>query len=202
MSAKDFFLTELPPHLAMIEKTLGDRVPKVSYDVELEIEGDGMYSIAVKAGHATTRRGGVADPLVAMKFAKATWDDSLAKIIRPRIEKLAKMDPMAAESEATRELEKQLGGRKPAAPETMLAAIKALPLRVELQITGTAHQFELRTAGAEEDDPTVTITVSEADLDAMIKGSVNVQEAFKQGKLKAKGAVTTVMALVSRLFTA
>jgi putative sterol carrier protein len=193
MSAKDFFLTELPKHLETIEKTFGAKIPKVDYDVEFEIDGEGMYSIAVKNGHATTRRGGAADPLFALKFAKQTWEESLDKIVRPRLSKL---------DEAEKEIAKQLGGRKPVAPETILAAVKALPLRVELQVSGTSHSFELRTAGAEEDDPTITVSVAESDLDAMIAGTVSVQDAFKQGKLKAKGAVTTAMALLSRVFPA
>lgn len=204
MSAKDFFLTELPPIIADMKKALGDRVPKISYDVEFEIDGEGMYSVQVKSGEATVRRGGAANPIVAMQFAKQTWEEALTKIVRPRLKQLATLDPTKAESEAQKEMARQLGGRKPVAPEKALAAVQALPLRVVLDVTGATaaggHKFEVRLAGAEEDDPTVTVSISEADLDAVLKGAVTAQDAFKTGKLKMKGGVTTAMALLSRLF--
>ncbi len=200
MSAKDFFLTELPTIIADMKKALGDRVPKISYDVEFEIEGEGMYSVQVKAGDATVRRGGAASPIAALQFAKPTWDEALEKIVRPRLKQAATLDLAKAESEAQKELLRQLGGRKPAAPEVMLKAVQSLPMRVVLTVDGSSHKFELRLAGAEEDDPTVTVSVSEPDLEAVISGKVTAQDAFKQGKIKMKGSVTTAMALLSRLF--
>ncbi len=200
MSAKEFFLEELPVHIAEMKRVLGDRVPKIDYDVEFEIDGEGMYAVVVKGGDASVRRGGAPDPLVAMRFAKATWDEALTRVIRPRMKKLAGVDPSAAEAFATKELARQLGGRKPAPPEQVAAAIKALPLRLLLEVPGTSHRFELQLAGAEEDDPTVTLTVAEPDIDGILSGSVSVQDAFKDGKLKLKGAVTTTMALLSRVF--
>ena len=200
MSAKEFFLTELPPIIADMKKALGDRVPKVSYDVEFEIDGEGMYAVVVKAGDAQVRRGGAPNPIAALSFAKETWDEALAKIVRPRLKQMATLDPLKAEGEAQRELARQLGGRKPVAPEKALEAVKSLPLRVVLDVTGSKHKFELRLAGAEEDDPTVTVSISEADLDAVVNAKITAQDAFKQGKLKMKGAVTTAMALLSRLF--
>lgn len=200
MSAKEFFLTELPPIIADMKKAMGDRVPKISYDIEFEIDGEGMYSVQVKAGDATVRRGGAADPLVAMSFAKQTWEEALSKIVRPRLKQLASLDPAKAEGEAQKELARQLGGRKPVAPEKALEAVKALPLRVVLEVQGSSHKFEVRIAGAEEDDPTVNVSIAEADLEAVLNAKITAQEAFKTGKLKMKGGVTTAMALLSRLF--
>ncbi len=120
--------------------------------------------------------------------------------MRPRLKQAANLDLAKAESEAQKELLRQLGGRKPAAPEAMLKAVQSLPMRVVLNVDGSDHKFELRLAGAEEDDPTVTVSLSEPDLEAVIGGKVTAQDAFKQGKIKMKGAVTTAMALLSRLF--
>lgn len=200
--AKEFFLSELPPLIAEAKAKLGDKLPKLSYELEFEIDGEGMYSVLVKNGDAVVRRGGAANPLVAVVLAPVTFDQGLVQLVRPRLKQLAGLDLDKAQADADRELAKQLGGRKPVAPEAALAAVKALPLRVVVEVTGATaeHKLELRTAGAEEDDPTVTVTVSEADVEAMAAGQVAVQEAFKQGRLKMKGAVTTVMALLSRLF--
>jgi hypothetical protein len=55
VSAQDFFLQELPGHIAEMKRVLGERVPKVSYDIEFDIEGEGMYSVVVQAGDATVR---------------------------------------------------------------------------------------------------------------------------------------------------
>jgi hypothetical protein len=207
MSAKDFFLTELPPIIAEIKQAMGDRIPKISYDVEFEIDGEGMYSVQVKNGEATVRRGGAASPIVAMRFAKHTWEEALTKIIRPRLKYLASLDPKKAESEAFQEMQRQLAGRKPVPPHKALEAIASLPLRVVLEITaaggaGTPHEFECKLAGAEEDDPTVTVSIAERDMDDVLCAKLTAQEAFKTGKLKMKGSVTTAMALLSRLFVA
>jgi putative sterol carrier protein len=196
MTAKAFFLDELPAIIAEIERAVGDKAPKVNADLEFDVDGEGMYSVSIKNGKASVRRGGAAEPVVAMKFAKATWDEALAKIVRPQLAAFQKGGSSAAEAEA----KKHLGGRSPVSPEQALAAVKALPLRVLLEVSGTAHKFELALAGAEEDDPTVTVSASEPDIEAVLSGALSPQEAFKTGKIKAKGAVATVMALMSRLF--
>lgn len=200
MSVKDFFLTELPTIIADMKKALGDRAPKISYDVEFEIEGEGMYSVQVKAGDAVVRRGGAASPIAALQFAKPTWDEALEKIVRPRLAQAANSDLAKAQGEAQKEMLRQLGGRKPAAADVMLKAVQSLPMRVVLNVEGSEHKFELRLAGAEEDDPTVTVTLAQADLEAVVGGKITAQDAFKQGKIKMKGSVTTAMALLSRLF--
>ncbi len=201
MSAKDFFLTELPPLLAEWKEKLGARAPKVSFDVEFDVEGEGMFTVATKDGTASVRRGGAANPIVSMRFAKKTWDESLERIIRPRFKLLHETDAATLEAKGAAEMKKQLGGRTPVTPEQMLAAIKALPLRVTLDVQpANGQRFELATAGAEEDDPTVTVTAAEADIQAMFSGELPPPVAFQQGKVKMKGAVPTAMALISRLF--
>jgi hypothetical protein len=201
MTAKDFFMTELPPLIAEWKARLGERVPKASYDVEFEIEGEGMFTVVVKNGDATVRRGGSATPLASMTFAKATWNDALENVIRPRLKQLAGLDLTAAEAHAQRELHRYTGGRTPVAPEKAIAAIAKTPLRVVLDLEPKGdHKYELRTAGAEEDDPTLTVGVREDDLRALLAGELNPQQAMQQGKIRIKGAMSDGMALISRLF--
>jgi hypothetical protein len=201
VSAKDFFLTELPPLIAQWKEQLGPAAPKASFDVELEVEGEGMFSVVTKNGDATVRRGGVASPIVSLSFAQKTWDDALVRIIRPRLKQLAALDVKTLEAHGNAEMAKQFGGRKPVALEQALAAVKALPLRVVLAIEPAGgHKFEARFAGAEEDDPTITVQVAESDLEAIFSGALPPPQAFQQGKLKLKGAVSVAMALLARIF--
>ena len=206
MSAKDFFLTELPPLIAEIKGKIGDRLPKMSYDIEFEIEGEGMYSVVVKNGEASVRRGGVAQPLLSLQFAKATFDEALREVIRPRLSELASIDIGRAEAAAQKGMASLLQGRAPVALAEMLKHLKAMPLRLRLEVEPLegkpteAHRFELRTAGAEDDDPTIVLQLKREDLDALLSGKLAVQDAFKQQKLRVTGAVSSGMALLSRLF--
>lgn len=201
MSAKEFFMTELPPLLQQWKDTLGAAAPKATFDVEFEVEGEGMFSIVTKNGDATVRRGGTAAPIVAIMFAKKTWEDALERVIRPRLKELAATDVAALQARGQAEMAKQLGGRKPVALDKALAAAKSLPLRVALEISPAGgHKLELRLAGAEEDDPTVTVQVAESDLEAIFAGTLPPPQAFKEGKIKMKGSVSTAMALLARVF--
>jgi len=194
-------MTELPPLLQQWKEKLGARAPQSTFDVEFEVEGDGMFSIVTKNGDATVRRGGVATPIVALSFAKKTWDDALERVIRPRLKHLATLDVSVLQAQGDAEMAKQFAGRKPVPLDKAIAAVKGLPLRMVLEISPAGgHKFEARLAGAEEDDPTVTVQVSENDLEAIFAGTLPPPQAFKEGKIKLKGSVSTAMALLARLF--
>ena len=200
-SAKEFFANEAPQMLAAVKQKLGNKAPKVSCDIEIEVEGEGMFSIAIKNGDATVRRGGAANPVLALKLAPVTFADGLSKLVKPRSEHFVKIDLDKAEAVAQAEMKKQLAGRTPVAPEKALQVAQQLPMRIvlELQPRGD-HRCEALIGGAEEDDPTVTVMAAQVDVDAIFAGQLNPVEAFKTGKIKMSGQVSTGMALLSRLF--
>lgn len=201
VSSKEFFATEAPKMIAAAKEKLGSKAPKVTCDIEFEITGEGMYTLSIKNGDAAIRRGGAASPLVALKLSPLSFSEGLQKLVFPRYQQFLGLDLAQAESFAAAEMQKQFQGRKPVAPEKAIAEAQKLPMRVvvEVQPKGAYH-LELAVAGAEDDDPTVTITVSQPDAEALITGQLSPVEAFKTGRIKMAGQVSTGMALLSRLF--
>jgi hypothetical protein len=83
----------------------------------------------------------------------------------------------------------------------MLAAIKALPLRVlpRFRARHTASSFS--SPGPKRIDPTITVTVGQSDIEALLGGSLSAHGRLQAGQTQVERAVTTVMALLGRMFS-
>ena len=80
-------------------------------------------------------------------------------------------------------------------------AVQAQEPVASTQETGAQAGAQISAqAGAEEGDPTVSVQVAESDLDAIFAGTLPPPQAFKEGKIKLKGSVSTAMALLARVF--
>lgn len=205
LSAKEFFATEAPKMIAAVKEKLGSRAPKVTCDVEFDIAGEGMFTLAIKGGEATIRRGGAANPALSLKLSALSFREGLNRMVLPRYRQFLTLDIAQAETFLFAELAKNMPGKKPVTPEKALQEIQKLPMRLVLNVTppfangNGDYVCECAIGGAEEDDPEVVLQVAEADALLLLSGGLDPKQAFAAGRAKVTGQVATAMALISRL---
>jgi len=199
MSAKDFFLHELPQAIEQAKKL--HSLPRVTFNVEFAIEDEGVFALVVMDGEMKVRRGGVANPLVAMQFTKETWDEILDKMLRPQLLRWLNLSPDNISQATENEFKHHLHHYRPVAWDQAIAAIKTLPLRLTAEMIPSSNsKFELRLGGADEDDSTVVVQITASDYEPILRGQLPLRQAFSEGKIKLKGSTSALMALLSRLF--
>ncbi len=180
ISVKDFFLNEVPKFFSEgVKEAKVEGMEGTEFTLQFNVtgEGGGVYCLKVKNGkELEVVEGGVETPMMEVEIAEPDWRDSITGKVPGSMD--AFMSPERAASRSQYDA---------------VAGLKGKMINEMKKPDGSIFKITLKFAGS--DEPSVTLKSSVEDATAMMKGEVDGQALFMEGKLQFQGDMTFLMQL-------
>lgn len=180
ISVKDFFLAEVPKFFAEgVKEATVEGMDGTEFTLQFNVQGDngGVYCLRVKDGKdLEVVEGGVDKPMLEVELSEQDWRDSVTGKLPGTMD--AFMSPDQAASRSKFDAVSGISGK-------MINEMK--------KPDGSVFKITMRFNGA--DTPFVVLKSSLEDATAMMKGEVDGQALFMEGKLQFDGDLMFLMQL-------
>jgi len=187
LSLKEYFENWLPGQLGEISPVLKENAPDIKFGISFKAEGEegGEWTILVKEGEIKTEPGlSEGANLCIILPAKGLQEVIMGR--RPLFMGMRRGGAGAGEIKPEK-MVKQF--------KKMTETLKEIQGMVEFKLTGGEEFWARINFGPLQEEPTVSISISESDFQAMQKGELDPQTAFMSGKVQISGDLSFLFKL-------